>query len=207
MWKAGPAAARQQEQTVDLSLTKEAEQQLKNKAGSDVVAESSAGSGIQLTVTNPTLPAGCNTSASTPCPAATTQTLTVTVSASASAYSPAAAKAAALQDLRTKVPSQSVLLSNPEIGTPEVVSAGAGGAVTLSVRAVGYWAAKLDLEPFRAKLAFMSPGAARTYLLSRLPGSSTVVIKQSPFGLPWLPILSGRIQLVRVSISQGHHAG
>jgi hypothetical protein len=100
-----------------------------------------------------------------------------------------------------------VLLSNPEIGTPEVVSAGAGGAVTLSVRAVGYWAAKLDLEPFRAKLAFMSPGAARTYLLSRLPGSSTVVIKQSPFGLPWLPILSGRIQLVRVSISQGHHAG
>jgi hypothetical protein len=201
------AAAQQQEQTVDLSLTKEAEQQLKNKAGSDVVAESSAGSGIQLTVTNPTLPAGCNTSASTPCPAATTQTLTVTVSASASAYSPAAAKAAALQDLRTKVPSQSVLLSNPEIGTPEVVSAGAGGAVTLSVRAVGYWAAKLDLEPFRAKLAFMSPGAARTYLRSRLPGSSTVVIKQSPFGLPWLPILSGRIQLVRVSISQGHHAG
>jgi hypothetical protein len=201
------ASAQQQEQTVDLSLTKKAEQQLKKAAGNDVIAEDSAGNGIQLSVTNPTLPTGCNTSASTPCPAGSSQTLTVTVSAAATAYSPAVAQAAVLQDLKSKVPSQSELLAHPKIGTPEVVSAGAGGTLTLTSRAIGYWAAKLDLKPFQAKLTFMSPAAAKSYLLSRLPGASTVSVNQSPFGLPWLPILSGRIQLVRVSISQGHSAG
>ena len=47
-----------------------------------------------------------------------------------------------------------------------------------------------------------SPAAAgKFYLLSRLPRGSTVTINQSPFGLPWLPILSRRIHLVRVVIS------
>jgi hypothetical protein len=137
---------------------------------------------------------------------ATPQTLTVTVSAAATPYSPGLAEAAALQDLRSKVPARSELLANTKIGTPEVVSAGAGGTVTLTAHVVGYWAPKLDLKPFQVKVALMSPGAAKTYLLSRLPGGSTVTIKQFPFGLPWLPILSGRIRMVRVFIVQVRRA-
>jgi hypothetical protein len=53
----------------------------------------------------------------------------------------------------------------------------------------------------------MGPGAAKTYLLSQLPGASTVTIKQSPYGLPWLPLLSGNIHLVRASLTQGHTTG
>lgn len=200
-------AALAQQQTLDTSLTKKADAQIKRLADKSVVAEDSSGKGIQITVTNPTLPTGCNTSASSPCPAATAQTLTVTVAAAATAYSPAAARAAVLQDLKSKVPSDGELLANPTIGTPQVVSAGAGGTVTLTSRAVGYWAPKLNLQPFAGKLAFMSPGAARTYLLAQLPASSVVTIKQSPFGLPWLPFLSGNIHLVRQSLSQGHSAG
>jgi hypothetical protein len=202
-------SAQAQQQTIDTSLTQKADQQLKHLAKQDksVLAEDSAGTGVDVTVTNPPLPTGCNTSASTPCPAATAQTLTITVAAAATGYSPGAARTAVLQDLKSKVPSGAELLADPKIGTLVVVSAGAGGTVTLTSRAVGYWAPKLDLQPFRSKLVFMGPGAARTYLLSQLPGASTVTIKQSPYGLPWLPILSGNIHLVRVSLSEVHTAG
>jgi hypothetical protein len=79
--------------------------------------------------------------------------------------------------------------------------------VTLTSRAVGYWAPNLDLAPFRSKLVFMGPGAAKTYLLSQLPGASTVTINQSPYGLPWLPLFSGNIHMVRVSLAEAHTAG
>ncbi|HVB13788.1 MAG TPA: hypothetical protein VNH38_03400 [Candidatus Dormibacteraeota bacterium] len=201
------ASALAQQQNLDTSLTKKAEKQLKRLAGKSVIAEDSAGNGVTVTVTNPTLPTGCNTTASTPCPAATAQTLTVTVSAAATAYSPTAAQAAVLQDLKSKVPSDAELLAAPNLGTLEVVSAGAGGTVTLTSHAVGYWAPKLNLTPIQSKLALMSPGAARTYLLGILPGASTVTVSQSPFGWPWLPILSGNIHLVRISLSQRHNTG
>jgi len=203
------AAATQKQQTVDTNLTKKAKKQLRRLAAQDksVIAETAGGTGIVVTVNNPTLPTGCNTSASTPCPAATTETLTVTLTAAATAYSPAAAKAAVLKDLKSKVPSNGELLADPDLGNPRVVSAGAGGTVTLASHAVGYWAPQLDLKTFQGKLSFMSPGAAKTYLLGHLPGSSTVTISQSPFGLPWLPLFSGNIHLVRVSLTQGRTSG
>ena len=202
-------AATQQQQTVDTNLTRKATKQLKRLAKQDksVIAQTSGGSGVVVTVTNPTLPTGCNTSASTPCPAASTQTLTVTLSAAATAYSPTAAKAAVLKDLKSKVPSNGELLADPDLGTPKVVSAGAGGTVTLTSHAVGYWAPQLNLKTFQDKLGFMSPSSAKTYLLGQLPGSSTVTISQSPFGLPWLPLFSGNIHLVRVSLAQRHTSG
>jgi hypothetical protein len=202
-------AATQQQQTVDTNLTKKAMRQLKRLAAQDksVIAQTSGGSGVVVTVNNPTLPTGCNTSASTPCPAASTQTLTVTLSAAATAYSPTAAKAAVLKDLKSKVPSNGELLADPDLGTPKVVSAGAGGTVTLTSHAVGYWAPQLNLKTFQDKLGFMSPSSAKTYLLGQLPGSSTVTISQSPFGLPWLPLFSGNIHLVRVSLAQRHTSG
>ncbi|MGC1185218.1 MAG: hypothetical protein WBA31_08730 [Candidatus Dormiibacterota bacterium] len=206
---ADATAATQQQQTVDTNLTKKAKRQLQRLAAQDksVIAQTAGGSGIVVTVNNPTLPTGCNTSASTPCPAATTETLTVTLTAAATAYSPGAVKAAVLKDLKSKVPSNGELLADPKLGKPRVVSAGAGGTVTLSSHAVGYWAPQLDLKTFQGKLSFMSPGAAKTYLLGHLPGSSTVTISQSPFGLPWLPLFSGSIHLVRVSLAQGRPSG
>jgi hypothetical protein len=203
------AAAQAQQQTIDTNLTQKASRQLRHLASQDkgVLAQNSAGTGVVVTVTNPTLPTGCNTTASTPCPVGTAQTLTVTVNAAGTSYSPSAARAAVLQDLKSKIPSGSELLADPKIGKLVVVSAGAGGTVTLTSRAVGYWAPKLDLAPFRSKLVFMGPGAAKTYLLSQLPGASTVKIEQSPYGLPWLPLLSGNIHMVRVSLAEAHTAG
>ena len=201
-------AATQQQQTVDTNLTKKAKKQLKRLAAQDksVIAQTSGGTGVVVTVNNPTLPTGCNTSASTPCPAASTETLTVTLTAAATAYSPTAAKAAILKDLKSKS-SNGELLADPDLGNPRVVSAGAGGTVTLTSHAVGYWAPQLNLKTFQGKLSFMHPGAAKTYLLGHLPGSSTVTISQSPFGLPWLPLFSGNIHLVRVSLAQGRTSG
>ncbi|HEY6539098.1 MAG TPA: hypothetical protein VI138_08710, partial [Candidatus Dormibacteraeota bacterium] len=201
------AAAQQQQQTIDTNLTRKAKAQLTRLAGKSVIAKDPAGKGVVVTVTNPTLPAGCNTSASTPCPAASNETLTVTVTAAATAYSPAAARAAVLKDLKSKVPTGGELLANPNLGKLHVVTAGAGGTVTLSSHAVGYWAPKLKLSAFQGKLAFMSPGSAKSYLLTRLPGASTISVSQSPFGLPWLPLFSGNIHLVRVSLAQGHSTG
>jgi|GEM_PF-2079746 len=203
------SAAQAQQQTIDTNLTQKANKQLKHLAAQDrgVLAQNPSGTGIIVTVTNPTLPTGCNTSASTPCPAGSSQTLTVTVTAAGTSYSPSAARAAVLQDLKSKIPSGSELLADPKIGKLVVVSAGAGGTVTLTSRAVGYWAPKLDLAPFRSKLVFMGPGSAKTYLLSQLPGASTVTIKQSPYGLPWLPLFSSDIHMVRVSLAEAHTSG
>ncbi|HUY25556.1 MAG TPA: hypothetical protein VMV09_09705 [Candidatus Saccharimonadales bacterium] len=203
------AAAQTQQQTIDTALTQKANKQLRHLASQDkgVLAQNSAGTGIDVTVTNPTLPTGCNTSASTPCPAGAAQTLTVTVTAAGTSYSRAAARAAVLQDLKSKLPTGAELLADPKIGKMVVVSAGAGGSVTLTSRSIGYWAPKLDLAPFRSKLVFMGPGAAKTYLLAQLPGASTVAVKQSPYGLPWLPLFSGNIHMVRVSLAEAHTAG
>lgn len=187
------ASAQQQEQQIAASLTAKVEQNLKAMAGSNVIAQDSSGNGIQLTVNDPTLP--------TVGQAGQAETLTVSVNAAATAYSPKAARAAVLQDLKSKVPSDGVLLANPKVGNIQVVAAGPGGTVTLSSTAVGYWAPQVDLKPYRSKITFMSPGAARSFLLSQLPGASTVVVHQSPFALPWLPLLSSRIQIVRVSIT------
>jgi hypothetical protein len=186
------SSAQQQEQQIDSTLTSQVEKTLKTMAGHDVIAQDSSGNGIQLTVTNPTLP--------TVGQAGQTQTLTVSVTAAASAYSPAAARAAVLQDLKSKVPADGELLAHPDLGTIQVVAAGPGGTLTLSSNAVGYWAPKVDLAPYRTRVTFMNPGSAKTYLLAQLPGASSVTIRQSPFPLPWLPLLSGRIQIERVSL-------
>ncbi|MGC8473886.1 MAG: hypothetical protein ACP5PW_05710 [Candidatus Dormibacteria bacterium] len=186
------SAAQQQQQTIDSNLTSQVEKTLKTMAGHDVIAQDSSGNGIQLTVTNPTLP--------TVGQAGQTETLTVSVTAAASAYSPSTARAAVLQDLKSKVPADGELLAHPNLGTIEVVAAGPGGTLTLSSNAVGYWAPKVDLAPYRSRVTFMNPGSAKTYLLAQLPGASSVTIRQAPFALPWLPLISGRIQIERVSL-------
>ncbi|MGH7611206.1 MAG: hypothetical protein ACREN4_04225 [Candidatus Dormibacteria bacterium] len=195
--------AQQQLQTIDSNLTQKVDRELRRAAGKQTIAEDSSGNGIQINVNNPTLPTGCNTSSPTACPAGSNQTLTVTVSASATAYSPTSVRAAVIRDLKSKIPSDAELLANSQIGTPHVVSAGAGGALTIADHAVGYWAPRINLKPYQGKLAFMSAGSARSYLLAQLPGASSVTIKQSPIGLPWLPIISSNIHLERVSLAQG----
>jgi len=190
------SSAQQQEQQISASLTSKVEQDLKTLAGpSNVIAQDSSGNGIQLTVKDPTLPAVGQVGQQ--------ETLTVSASAAATAYSPAAAKSAVLADLRSKVPTDGELLANYKLGKISVASAGPGGSLTLSANAVGYWAPKIDLAPYRSKVTFMSPGAARSYLVAQLPGASTVTVHQSPFGLPWLPLMSSRIQIVRKSVTGG----
>lgn len=190
------SSAQTQEQQIAATLTSKVEQDLKSLAGSsNVIAQDSSGNGVQITVTDPTLPTAGQ--------AGQQQTLTVSVSAAATAYNPATAKAAVLADLKSKVPSDGELLAKAQTGQIQVVSAGPGGTLTLSSNASGYWAPKVDLSPYRSKVTFMSPGSARTYLLSQLPGASTVVVHQSPFGLPWLPLISSRIQIVRQSVTGG----
>jgi hypothetical protein len=193
------ASAQQQEQQLAATETAKVEQDLKSEAGAGVIAQDPGGNGIQLTVNDPTLP--------TVGQAGATKTLTVSVSGAATAYSPQAARKAILADLRSKVPSDGELLADPKLGSIQVVSAGPGGTLTLSSDAVGYWAPTLNLSPYRSKVTFMSPGAARSFLLAQLPGASTVTVRQSPFSLPWLPLLSSRIQIVRASLAGSSGTG
>jgi hypothetical protein len=193
------AAAQQQEQQLEATETAKVEQDLKSEAGVGVIAQDPGGNGIQLTVNPPTLP--------TVGQAGAAKALTVTVSGAATAYTPQAARNAVLADLKSKVPSDGELLADPKLGSIQVVSAGPGGTLTLSSDAVGSWAPTLDLSPYRSKVTFMSPGAARSFLLAQLPGASTVTVRQSPFSLPWLPLLSSRIQIVRESLGGSSGAG
>ncbi len=190
------SSAQTQEQQLGAQLTSKVETDLKTLAGpSNVIAQDSAGNGVQLTVKDPTLPSVGQ--------AGQQQTLTVAVNAAATAYSPAAARAAVLADLKSKVPADGQLLANYKLGQIKVASAAPGGSLTLTAYAVGYWAPKVDLAPYRTRITFMSPAAARSYLLSQLPGASTVAVHQSPFGLPWLPLIASRIHLVRQSVTGG----
>jgi hypothetical protein len=193
------ASAQQQEQQIAATQTAKVEQDLKTQAGSGVIAQDSGGNGIQLTTKDPIVP--------TVGQAGSAETLTVSVTGSATSYTQAAARAAVLADLKSKVPSDGELLAAPKLGTIQVVSAAPGGALTLSSNAVGYWAPTLDLSPYRSKVTFMGPGAARSFLLAQLPGASTVTVHQSPFGLPWLPLLSSRIQILRESLGGSSSTG
>jgi hypothetical protein len=193
------ASAQQQEQQIAATEQAKAEQDLKTQAGSGVIAQDSGGNGIQLTTKDPVLP--------TVGQAGSAETLTVSVTGSATSYTQAAARAAVLADLKSKVPSDGELLADPKLGNIQVVAAAPGGTLTLSSNAVGYWAPTLDLSPYRSKVTFMSPGAARSFLLAQLPGASTVTVHQSPFGLPWLPLLSSRIQILRESLGGSSSTG
>ena len=190
------SSAQTQEQQLAAQLTAKVERDLKSLAGpSNVIAQDSSGNGVQLTVKDPTLPTVGQTGQK--------ETLTVAVSAAATAYSPAAARSAVLADLKSKVPADGELLPGYKLGQIQVASAGPGGNLTLTASAVGYWAPKVNLAPFSSRVTFMNPGAARSYLLSQLPGASTVAIHQTPFSLPWLPLLSSRIHLVRQAVTGG----
>ncbi|HUY97130.1 MAG TPA: hypothetical protein VMW47_05870 [Verrucomicrobiae bacterium] len=165
-------------------------------AGSTLtMASGPSGTGVDVSVTQPTYPlVGA---------VGIPETLTITATGAATAYSPQAAREAALRDLLSKIPAGGELLGRPQVSVPTVVQAAPGGSLTLQATATGTWAPRLDLAPYSGDLVLKSPGAARAYLLSRVPSAAAVRIHQSPFSLPWLPLVRSRIHVLRLARAPG----
>ncbi len=165
-------------------------------AGSTLqMANGPNGEGVSITVTQPTYPL--------PGSVGTPQILTVSASGAATAYSPQAARRAALRDLYSKIPADGQLLGQPQVSPPTVVQAAPGGELTLAVTVTGAWAPRLDLAPYAGDLVLKSPSAARAFLLAQVPSAAAVRIRQSPLGLPWLPLLRSRIHVSRLARAPG----
>ncbi len=81
------------------------------------------------------------------------------------------------------------------------VAASSGGHLTFKGTAKGFSAPKLDANRIKSRLAAHTVGQAQADL-SKLPGVSTAVIKESPIRLPIMPLVSSRISLT-YDIRQG----
>ncbi|HVA21320.1 MAG TPA: hypothetical protein VNN74_04410 [Candidatus Micrarchaeia archaeon] len=155
------------------------------------MASGPSGQGIAVTVTQPTYPLIGTVGVP--------ETLSITAIGAATAYSPLAAQRAALRDLLSKIPADGELLGRPRVSLPTVVQAAPGGSLTLEATVTGSWAPHLDLGPYAGDLVLKSPAAARSFLIGQVASAAAVLIHQSPFGLPWLPLLRSRIHVTRLA--------
>ncbi len=190
------ALVRRTDHALTVRLIQRVRHDLLAAAGSSLImASGPSGSGVAVTVTQPTYPLVGAVGAP--------ETLTVTATGAATAYSLQAARQAALRDLLSKIPVDGELLGRPRISIPTVVQAAPGGSLTLQATVTSSWAPRLDLAPYGGDLVLKSPGSARAFLLSRVPSAASVLIRQSPFALPWLPLLRSRIHVVRLARAAG----
>ena len=98
-----------------------------------------------------------------------------------------------LQDaLRRKVPAGQELTSDRIHTSYDVAQASPDGDLTLRGHADGFAVPIFSREQLRARLKGQSPSHARALLLGQ-PDVVDVIVRQQPFGLPWLPFFSSRI--------------
>ena len=76
-------------------------------------------------------------------------------------------------------------------GTP----GGDGGSIMLQANATALAVPNISQQQVRSDVTGVSPGTARQHLLSRHPGVQHVDISVSPSFFPWLPFLSGHINV------------
>jgi hypothetical protein len=104
-------------------------------------------------------------------------------------------------NLAKKVPPDQVLTDNKVKADYRLDHATPGGHLFFAGTAGSYIAPKLDQGRIKSKLVGRSTGAAKTDL-EKLPGQPKVEIKESPFRLPFMPLLDSRIKLTYV-VEQG----
>jgi hypothetical protein len=104
-------------------------------------------------------------------------------------------------NLAKKVPPDQVLTDNKVKADYRLDHATPGGHLFFTGTASSFIAPKLDQAKIKSKLVGRSTGAAKTDL-EKLPGQPKVDIKETPFRLPFMPLLDSRIKLTYV-VEQG----
>ncbi len=122
-------------------------------------------------------------------------TLTVTFSQAAVAFDDQLVRQKILNALKLKLRPGYVLTSNPDTSY-DVSNAAADGTITVTGHPKGYQVRELSIPGLRAYIKGRTPSSAsaRLYGLQDVKVDK-VVIHQSPFGLPWLPFFTSRIDV------------
>lgn len=122
-------------------------------------------------------------------------TLTVTYTQAAVAFDDHLVRQKILNALKLKLRPGYALTSNPDTSYT-VSNAAADGTITVTSHPKGYQARELSIPGLRAYIKGRTPSSAsaRLYGLQDVKVDK-VVIHQSPFGLPWLPFFTSRIDV------------
>jgi hypothetical protein len=122
-------------------------------------------------------------------------TLTVTYAQAAVAFDDNLVRQKILNALKLKLRPGYQLTSNPDTSY-DVSNAAADGTITVTAHPKGYQVRELSIPGLRAYIKGRTPSSAsaRLYGLQDVKVDK-VVIHQSPFGLPWLPFFTSRIDV------------
>ena len=122
-------------------------------------------------------------------------TLTVTYTQAAVAFDDHLVRQKILNALKLKLRRGYALTSNPDTSYT-VSNAAADGTITVTSHPKGYQVRELSIPGLRAYIKGRTPSSAsaRLYGLQDVKVDK-VVIHQSPFGLPWLPFFTSRIDV------------
>jgi hypothetical protein len=179
----------QQVQQLENQLTTQVNTEMQQRAPGKTFAVDPGGNGKSITPgISPQLPtAGAQFSA---------KQITVTMTGTAVAYDPDDVRRDVLADLQAQVPQGYQLAAGKLAMQPVVVTqAGTDGTVILSVSASDYSQPVINIDGLKAQLAGKSPGDAQRIIQGRVDRVQSVQVSEFPFGLPWLPFFSGRIQI------------
>jgi hypothetical protein len=118
--------------------------------------------------------------------------VTVSVTANGVTFDNAAVQKLLQDALRRKVAVGQELTGDRIHTSYDVAQVSPDGDLTLRGHADGFAVPIFSREQLRARLKGQSPSHARALLLGQ-PDVVDVVVRQQPFGLPWLPLFSSRI--------------
>ncbi|HVB77758.1 MAG TPA: baseplate J/gp47 family protein, partial [Candidatus Nitrosotalea sp.] len=127
---------------------------------------------------------------------------TMTLKAEGAFYNASQAQKALVAAARAKVPAGQQMTD----GTPQVtytVTGTSGGHLTFTGTVGSYVAQQLDLQQIKSQVVAKSVSQARA-TLAKLPVNSAEIV-QSPFKLPWMPLLGSRVK-VNYVVQQGSAA-
>lgn len=189
-----------QEQQAVTTLTTQINSDIQNQAtGMAVATDPGGGGGVHVTTTvSPQLPApGQQVSATT---------ITVSATGQATLYNASAVRQDVVSDLEAAVPAGDMLVPNPTITTPSITSASSNGTILFSGAGSGYAQPKASLGGLRTQLTGRTSGQVSTAVDGRLgPLVRSVSVSQWPLSLPFLPLSSGRIQIVEKVIASNQN--
>ena len=122
-------------------------------------------------------------------------TLTVTYTQAGVAFDDHLVRQKIVNALKLKLRPGYQLTSNPD-SSYDVSNAAADGTITVSAHPKGYQVRELSIPGLRAYIKGRTPSSAsaRLYGLQDVKVDK-VVIHQKPFGLPWLPFFTSRIDV------------
>jgi hypothetical protein len=126
---------------------------------------------------------------------ATNFNATITVKGQQYSFDESKMKAVLLAALKRQAPSGYTLTEDaPKFNYHVVQHDSNSGAVTWEASASGFMAVAVDIDGLKKNITGQSAAKARSYVLGHIDASD-VIIKQAPSFMPWLPFISGRIDV------------